>query len=424
VILWCEQDCILLLNRQLTLEKIKRKCQVFYAFLSTRHQVIVAESIKPLITLLRHFIKKHTMDNLGSMRYSRQQRGVSRLFELPTIIFFPSRELPTTSKATMTESTSPTTESSYISHAKSALETVEGIPTQGFSQSPWVEKINAYERLMRLDKPIGIALLLFPTLIALWGASYRLPSALMVLLFVTGVVLMRSAGCVINDLWDRKFDGLVARTRDRPLPNDEVSVFEAILLATVLIMVAVGIVVKFNDPWAYGIAAVSMLITLVYPLMKRYIHAPQAVLGIAFSLGIPMAFAVLLPSFPTLCWMLFGLNFFYVVAYDTVYAMADREDDLRLGLKSTAIWLGKAEVALVMTCYTIYGLGMIATLYSHAWHQYLFLQCLAWVVFMIDQWLLIRTRDPFQCIRAFRRSFWLALVFWLSLLKWPIVLLG
>lgn len=285
----------------------------------------------------------------------------------------------------------------------------------------FIQKINAYERLMRLDKPIGIALLLWPTLIAMWMGGYRQPSAFLALLFFVGTVVMRSAGCVINDLWDRHFDGKVWRTQSRPLVTGEVSVFEAMILAMVLLLIGLLIVIKIDDQWIYVLAALSVAITLIYPLGKRWFVAPQAILGLAFSLGIPMAFMVQHAKVPPLMSYLFVLNFFYVIAYDTVYAMVDREDDRQLRLKSTAIWLGRADVAVVMFCYGVYGVGLIAINISLGWTQWLFWQVLATLMFWVDQWLLIRHRHREQCFRAFRHSHWLALVGWLVLLKYPFV---
>lgn len=283
----------------------------------------------------------------------------------------------------------------------------------------WRDKVNAYEQIMRLDKPIGIFLLLWPTLMALWVANYRRPDAFVVLLFVVGTVLMRSAGCVINDWWDRHYDGQVKRTQYRPLVQGLISPNEALILAGVLLLLAFLIVLKFNDPMVFGLSAISVVITFIYPLMKRWVHAPQAVLGIAFSMGIPMAFAVSIPNFPPIMGWLVALNILYVIAYDTSYAMADRADDLRLGLKSTAIWLGRADVATIMLLYTVYGVGMIALLIYYGWHSWLFWQCFGLLLFLVDQWLLLRDRDPIQCFKAFRRSHLLAMIFWFAMFKWP-----
>ncbi len=193
-----------------------------------------------------------------------------------------------------------------------------------------LHRLRAYALLMRLNRPIGILLLLWPTLWALWIAGQGHPPALLVAVFIVGVVLMRSAGCVMNDYGDRNFDGFVTRTRQRPLVNGQVSPKEALILFICLLLLAAGLL-YFLPPLARCLAVPAVLITLIYPLMKRYTHLPQLMLGVAFSWGIPMAYATILGRIPSSGWALFFIACLWPVAYDTIYAMVDRNDDLRLG---------------------------------------------------------------------------------------------
>lgn len=214
------------------------------------------------------------------------------------------------------------------------------------------EKIDAYERLMRLDKPIGILLLLWPTLWALMIAGSGWPDWIVVLIFVTGTVLMRSAGCVMNDIADSKYDGLVERTKHRPLPNNEVSKKEAYLLAVALTMAAFGLVSLLNT-LTIKLSVAALFLAISYPLTKRFFAMPQAYLGVAFGFGIPMAFAAVNDYVPQVAWLMLLANVFWAIAYDTAYAMVDREDDLKIGIKSSAITFGRFDVAAVMVCYVL-----------------------------------------------------------------------
>ena len=204
---------------------------------------------------------------------------------------------------------------------------------------PRRERIRDFVQLTRLDRPIGIYLLLWPTLWALWIAAEGVPSLKNLLIFVLGVVLMRSAGCVINDFADRNFDGHVARTKNRPLATGRISPKEALLFFAVLVLLSFGLVLCTNATtvWlSFGALGVAAL----YPFMKRYTYYPQAVLGAAFSWGMPMAFTAETGELPAAAWLLFVANVIWTVGYDTYYAMADREDDLKIGVKSTAILFG------------------------------------------------------------------------------------
>jgi 4-hydroxybenzoate polyprenyltransferase len=213
-----------------------------------------------------------------------------------------------------------------------------------------IEKLNTYERLMRLDKPIGILLLLWPTLWALLIAGQGHPNWLIVLIFVTGTVLMRSAGCVLNDIADRNFDGLVERTQHRPFAKGEVTVKEAYALALILALLAF-ILVCFLNTKTIVLSFAALFLAATYPYSKRIIAVPQAYLGIAFGFGIPMAFAAIADDIPHVAWWLLLANVFWAIAYDTEYAMVDRDDDAKIGIKSSAIFFGQYDVPAVMFCY-------------------------------------------------------------------------
>jgi 4-hydroxybenzoate polyprenyltransferase len=207
-----------------------------------------------------------------------------------------------------------------------------------------------YERLMRLDKPIGTLLLLWPTLWAVWIAAWGRPHWLTVWIFALGTLLMRSAGCVVNDVWDARFDAQVKRTRDRPVATGEVSRREALMLAAILALLAFGLVLFFNR-LTVALSVVALLLAVTYPLMKRFFVLPQAYLGIAFGFGIPMAFAAELNELPATAWALLAANVCWAIAYDTEYAMVDRDDDVRIGIRTSAILFGRYDVAAVMVCY-------------------------------------------------------------------------
>ena len=211
-------------------------------------------------------------------------------------------------------------------------------------------KLDAYERLMRLDKPIGILLLLWPTLWALWIAGRGQPNWIIVWIFILGTVLMRSAGCVMNDYADRKFDPHVARTSARPLAAGEVSGREALLLAAGLSLLAFCLVAALNT-LTIALSVAALFLAATYPLTKRFLSIPQAYLGVAFGFGIPMAFAAHNGIVPPLAWMLLLANIFWAIAYDTEYAMVDREDDRKIGIHSSALFFGKYDVAAIMACY-------------------------------------------------------------------------
>jgi len=219
------------------------------------------------------------------------------------------------------------------------------------------ERLDIYEKLMRLDKPIGILLLLWPTLWGLWLSSVGSPSPWVTAIFVLGVALMRSAGCVINDFADRDFDRHVARTKDRPLAARLISPREALLVAGGLVLLAFLLVLQLN--WlTVKLSGVALALAVIYPFLKRVFWMPQAWLGVAFGFGIPMAFAAHQNHIVPLAWVLLLANVFWAIAYDTEYAMVDRDDDIKLGLKSSAILFGRFDVAGVMICHALFLLCM------------------------------------------------------------------
>ena len=269
-----------------------------------------------------------------------------------------------------------------------------------------VARLQAYEKLVRLDKPIGILLLLWPTLWALWIAARGIPKPVVLWLFVLGTVLMRSAGCAINDFADRDFDREVARTRQRPLAAGTIAPWEALVVGAVLSLCAFGLVLAFNR-LTIALSFAALAIAVIYPFTKRFFSMPQAWLGIAFSFGIPMAFAAQLDAVPRLAWALVAANFFWVVAYDTEYAMVDRDDDLRTGMHTSAILFGRLDVAAVMACYALFlaamgGIGWWQG-YGPAYYAGLLVAC----AIAIYHYGLIRGRTREGCFKAFLHNNWL-----------------
>lgn len=268
------------------------------------------------------------------------------------------------------------------------------------------KKLDAYERLMRLDKPIGILLLLWPTLWALWLASHGKPDWIVVLIFITGTVLMRSAGCVMNDIADRKFDGLVERTKNRPLATGEVSVKEAYLLAAGLSFVAFSLVLQFNKTTIL-LSFAALFLAMTYPLTKRFLAIPQAYLGVAFGFGIPMAFAAVNDYIPPLAWVLLAANVCWAIAYDTEYAMVDRDDDLKIGIKSSATFFGKYEVLAIMICYAVMMSLLIYVGNNLSFGKYYFTGLGVATGLAIGQYTLIKKRFKADCFKAFLLNSWI-----------------
>jgi 4-hydroxybenzoate polyprenyltransferase len=267
-------------------------------------------------------------------------------------------------------------------------------------------RVDAYERLIRLDKPIGALLLLWPTLWALWLASRGQVRAEILVVFVVGTLLMRSAGCAINDYADRAIDPHVARTRQRPLAAGEIAPREALAVGAALALAAFGLVLFLNQ-LAIALSFVALAIAAGYPYAKRFIALPQAWLGVAFGFGIPMAYAAVQNRLPLECWLLFAANLFFVFAYDTEYAMVDRDDDLRLGVRSSAITLGNWDVSAVMASYGAM-LALLAALgarLSLTWPY--FAGLLAAAALAACHWRLIRRRGREGCFRAFLHNNWI-----------------
>ncbi|MDP3439047.1 MAG: 4-hydroxybenzoate octaprenyltransferase, partial [Azonexus sp.] len=235
------------------------------------------------------------------------------------------------------------------------------------------EKLNHYERLMRLDKPIGILLLLWPTLWALWLSSSGRPDWIVLWVFVLGTVLMRSAGCVINDYADRDFDRHVERTKERPLTAGKVTTKEALLLFAGLALAAFMLVLSLGNTLLIWLSIPAIFLAASYPFTKRFLAIPQAYLGVAFGFGIPMAYAAHLHTVPLEAWLLLLANIFWAVAYDTEYAMVDREDDLKIGIKTSAITFGRFDVLAVMLCYaaTLGILGWVGYRLHLGWAFYI-----------------------------------------------------
>ena len=269
-------------------------------------------------------------------------------------------------------------------------------------------RLTLYERLMRLDKPIGTLLLLWPTLWALWLASNGKPEGRIVWIFALGTLLMRSAGCVMNDLADWRYDAHVERTRNRPLATGVVSRREAWILASVLTLASFGLVLSLNGLTVLlSFAALGLAAT--YPLTKRFLAIPQAYLGIAFGFGIPMGYAAILETIPSEgAWLLLA-NVFWAIAYDTEYAMVDRDDDRKLGLRTSAIFFGRFDVAVVMACHAGYLVGM--SFVGHYWQAgpFYYAGLTIALACALRQFWLIRTRDRDRCFRAFLENHWFGL---------------
>ncbi|NHZ42315.1 4-hydroxybenzoate octaprenyltransferase [Massilia aquatica] len=269
-----------------------------------------------------------------------------------------------------------------------------------------MNKLSLYFRLVRLDKPIGIVLLLWPTLIALWIAARGTPDLTILLIFTLGTILMRSAGCAINDYADRDIDKHVKRTAERPLTSGRIKSWEALAVAAVLAIVSFLLILPLNT-LTKQLSVAAVLIAGSYPYFKRFFAIPQAYLGIAFGFGIPMGFAAVLGQVPAVAWWLLLANVFWAVAYDTEYAMVDRDDDLKIGIRTSAITFGRFDVAAVMLCYG----AALAIILVCGWLEGL----RAWFVggiavaaaMALYHYTLIRGRERMACFAAFRHNNWL-----------------
>ena len=266
-------------------------------------------------------------------------------------------------------------------------------------------RLDAYERLIRLDKPIGTLLLLWPTLWAVWLAADGRPVPGLVLIFAVGTLLMRSAGCAVNDYADRNFDPHVERTRLRPLAAREIAPWEALAVGAALAAAAFGLVLFLNR-FALLLSFVAVAIAASYPFAKRFFALPQAYLGIAFGFGIPMAYAAIQNRLPLECGLLLAANVFYAFAYDTEYAMVDRDDDAKLGIRTSALTLGRWDVAAVMASYAcmLALLALTGFIREMAWPYYAGLAAAG--AMMAYHYFLIRSRSREGCFRAFRHNNW------------------
>ncbi|WP_309680421.1 4-hydroxybenzoate octaprenyltransferase [Polaromonas sp.] len=267
-------------------------------------------------------------------------------------------------------------------------------------------KLSLYLDLIRWNRPAGWLLLLWPTLSALWLAAGGFPGWHLIVVFTLGTILMRSAGCCVNDVADQDFDRHVKRTAQRPVTSGALSSRQALVLGAVLALLAFGLVLTTNAvtiAWSFA----ALAVTLVYPFAKRYVSMPQAVLGVAFSFGIPMAFAAVQSRVPLLAWVLLLGNLFWVIAYDTEYAMVDRDDDLKIGMKTSAITLGRLDVAAIMLCYLFYlSIWAVALADIAQYAIYLIAIAVASAQALWHGWL-IRKRERDDCFKAFRLNHWL-----------------
>ncbi len=267
------------------------------------------------------------------------------------------------------------------------------------------ERLRQYALLMRLDRPIGSLLLLWPALWALWLAGAGHPQPLVVVVFVLGVVLMRSAGCVINDYADRNVDPHIARTRQRPMAAGRVTSREALALFVVLCLLAFALVLLMNR-LTVMLSVGAVVLAVIYPFMKRYTHLPQVVLGMAFGWAVPMAYAAQTGAVPPVAWLLFIATVLWDTAYDTMYAMVDRPDDLRIGVKSTAILFGEADRHLIALIQGLFFVVMIMIGRQLQLGMYYYAGLVTAMGLAVYQLLLIRRRDPGECFKAFLNNNW------------------
>lgn len=281
--------------------------------------------------------------------------------------------------------------------------------------SPFIsQKLHVYMQLMRVDKPIGTLLLLWPTLWALWIAAKGTPDLTILSVFIAGVFLMRSAGCVINDFADRKVDGFVERTKNRPLPSGRASSKEALLLFFALTACAFFLVLTQNN-LTILLSIAAVLLAFSYPFMKRITHLPQFVLGLAFSWAIPMAFAAQANALPSVVWLLFIINILWTIAYDTLYAMVDRDDDLKIGIKSTAILFAKNDKLIIALLQLICVLLLLVVGYIESLSYIYYFSLLIVSALFMKQQIEIKGRDKKACFKAFLDNNYVGLVIFLAL---------
>ena len=288
-------------------------------------------------------------------------------------------------------------------------------------------RLDAYEKLMRLNRPIGILLLLWPTLWALWLAQRGVPNPVVILIFFTGTVLMRSGGCALNDYADRLYDGKVERTRHRPLAAGVIHPWEALVVAAVCALLAFAVVVRLNG-LTVQLSVAALAIAIIYPFLKRFFWMPQAWLGIAFGFGIPMAFAALMATVPPVGWVLLVANIVWTIAYDTEYAMVDRDDDVKLGLKTSAILFGRYDVAAVMACHGAFIAILVGIGTWQGYGAWYYAGVAAAALLAAMHFPMIRGRTREGCFKAFLHNNWIGFaVFvgivadnrpWLTLQRW------
>lgn len=277
-----------------------------------------------------------------------------------------------------------------------------------------MQKIKPLLELMRITKPIGTLLLLWPTLWALWFATGGIPNLKILFVFIAGVIIMRAAGCVINDIADQHIDKFVARTQSRPLTSGKTNRKTAFSLFLLLLVMAFILVLTLN-PLTIYLAVIGAILAVIYPFSKRYIQAPQFILGLAFAWGIPMAYAAILNSVPWQAWWLFLTTALWIIAYDTEYAMCDRADDLKIGIHSTAIWFGGFEVIITiwLQLCSISSLVLFGFIYNlNHWY---YLALLGACTLFIYQIILIKSRQPKRCFKAFLNNHWVGLVIFIGI---------
>ncbi len=278
-----------------------------------------------------------------------------------------------------------------------------------------LRQLGNYSRLMRLDKPIGIWLLLWPTLWALWLAGEGHPDQRLFAVFVAGVLVMRSAGCVLNDFADRNIDPYVERTRERPIASGAVAPLEALTLFGGLGLIAIGLASLLNAP-ARGLAVIGALLTVVYPFIKRYVSVPQFVLGLAFGWAVPMAFAAQTGSVPELAWLLFGTVVTWAIIYDTFYAMVDREDDRKIGVKSTAILFGDADLFIIGCLQVLMFIALVLIGVRAGLGFWYYLSVAGSAGLMARHLWLARDRSPAGCFAAFQQNHHIGLVIFVGIM--------
>jgi 4-hydroxybenzoate polyprenyltransferase len=269
-----------------------------------------------------------------------------------------------------------------------------------------MNRLTSYAYLIRLDKPIGTLLLLWPTLWALWLASSGVPDFSILLIFIVGTFLMRSAGCAINDYADRDFDRHVLRTQGRPVTSGKISGKEAVGVAAVLALLAFLLILPLNA-FTQQLSVLALLVAFIYPFTKRFFAMPQAVLGIAFGFGIPMAYAAILDFIPFEAWVLFIGNIFWAIAYDTAYAMVDRDDDIRLGLRTSAITFGRYDVIAIGLSYGVLFISQLWVANIANLSNYFLIGWFTAVACAIYHMKLVSTRKREECFLAFRHNNWL-----------------